>query len=149
LGVGWKMAVLGALPPSFHIRILIKALKKVYLALAAYMWGRLTCVFFLVSVKLCFYYSLSVESTQKTPKSPFLGFPRALYRNSAQVRKNSPVRRRPSKYPWGGTTKKRHAGHFRETFLGGRGGGRRGKNTQERTTAPHALPHVDKADERA
>jgi hypothetical protein len=47
LGVGWKMAVLGALSPIFHIRILIRALKKVHLTLAAYMWGRLTSVFVL------------------------------------------------------------------------------------------------------
>ena len=60
-----------------------------HVALAAYMWGRLTSVLFLVSLKLCFYYSLSVESTQKPPKSPFLSFPRALYRNSAQIRKTA------------------------------------------------------------
>jgi hypothetical protein len=112
--------------------MLIRALKKMHLALAAYIWGRLIGVFFLVYWKLCFYYSLSVEITQKTPNSPFLGFPRALYRNSAQIRKNSPIRRRASKYPWGGIKKKRQAGHFRETFLGRRGGGRRGnKHTRE------------------
>ena len=83
------MAVLGARRPRIHIQIIIRALKKMHLALAAYMWGRLIGVFFLVSLKLCFYYSLSVEITQKPPNSPFLGFPRALYRNSAQLRKTA------------------------------------------------------------
>jgi hypothetical protein len=105
-------------------------------------------VFFLVCLKFYHYYSRSVEIMQKPPISPLVGFPRALYRNSAQIRKNSPIRRRPSKYPWGGTTKKRQAGHFKEAFLGGRGGGRRGKNTQEKTTAAHAPPHVGNAGQR-
>jgi hypothetical protein len=74
------MAVLGARRPRIHIQILIRALQKMHLALAAYMWGRLKVVFFLVSLKLFFYYSLSVEITQKTPNLPFLGFPQALNR---------------------------------------------------------------------
>jgi hypothetical protein len=46
---------LGARRPRIHIQIIIRALKKMHLALAAYMWGRLIGVFFLVSLKLCFY----------------------------------------------------------------------------------------------
>jgi len=34
-------------------------------------------------------------------------------------------------------------------FWEAEGVGEEVKNTQERTTAPHALPHVDNADERA
>jgi hypothetical protein len=59
------------------------------------MWGRLKVVFFLVSLKLCFYYSLSVEITPKPPNWPFLGFPRALNRNSAQIRQKQPCQAPP------------------------------------------------------
>jgi hypothetical protein len=55
LGVDWKLAVLGALPPRIHIQMLIGALIKINLAPAAYMWGRLTGLFFLASSKLCSY----------------------------------------------------------------------------------------------
>jgi hypothetical protein len=49
----------------------------------------------------------------------------------------------------GRNNKKRQAGHFREAFLGGgRGLGAEVKNTQEKTTAAHALPQVDNADGR-
>ena len=116
-----------------------------HLALAAYMWGRLTGVFFLVSLKLCFYYSLSVEITQKPPNLPFLGFPRALYRNSAQIRKNSPVRRRTLECPRGGIKKKDRPGTSGRLFWDAEGVGAEVTNTQERTTTSHGLPHVDTA----
>jgi hypothetical protein len=51
-----------------------------------------------------------------------LGFPRALYRNSAQIR-NSPVTRRPLKDPWGGTTKKDTPGTSGRLFWGAEGVG--------------------------
>ena len=86
---------------------------------------------------------------QKPPNLPFLGFPRALYRNLAQIRKNCPVRRRTLEYPWGGTKKKDRPGTSGRLFLDAEGVGAEVTNTQERTTTSHALPHVDNADERA
>jgi hypothetical protein len=85
------------------------------------------------------------------PTSGFiLGLPsRLLLQFSPNMKKKtSLVRCLPSIYPLGGTTKKRQAGLFRETFWGAEGVGAEVKITQERTAAAHALPHVDNTDGR-
>jgi len=116
-----------------------------HLALAAYMWGRLIGVFFYVSLKLCFYYSLSVEITQKPTNSPFLGFPRALYRNSDQIRKKQPYQEPRIEVSLGRNQKKDRPGTSGRLFLHAEGVRAVATNTQERTATSHGLPHVDTA----
>ena len=112
-----------------------------HLALAAYMWGRLKSVFFLVFLKLYAYYSFYVEITQKNSQFAVLGLPsRLISQFSPKYKKTALSGADPRSILGAEQPKKYRPGTSGRLFWGVEGAGAEVKSTQKKDGSSSRSP---------